>query len=93
MLLAALGTIDLESSNHIMFNLDNYASRLSHQLSFQVDVVVHNQQIHRTILDEGASTCVMYLVCWKCLKSPALKKSPKMLRAFDGRGFHPHGIL
>jgi hypothetical protein len=45
-LLAAIGSVDPESSNHIMFNLDNYASRLSHQLSFQVDVVVHNQQIH-----------------------------------------------
>jgi hypothetical protein len=93
MLLAAIGVVDPESSNHIMFNLDNYVSRLSHQLAFQVDVVVHNQQIHRTILDEGASTCVKSLVCWKGLKSPALNKSPTMLRAFDGRGFHPHGIL
>jgi hypothetical protein len=92
-LLASIGTVDLESSNNIMFNLDNYTSRLSHQLAFQIDVVVHNQQIHRTILDEGASTCVMYLACWKSLKSPALNKSPMMLRAFDGQGFHPHGIL
>jgi hypothetical protein len=93
MLLAAIGIVDPKSSNHIMFNLDNYASQLSHQLSFQVDVVVHNQQIHRTILDEGASTCIMSLACWKGLKSPSLNKSPMMLRAFDGRGFHPHGIL
>jgi hypothetical protein len=93
MLLAAIGTVDPESSNHIMFNLDNYASRLSHQLSFQVDVVVHNQQIHQTILDEGASTCVMSLACLKGLKSPALKKSPMMLHAFNGWGFHPHGLL
>jgi hypothetical protein len=92
-LLAAIGTVDPESSNHIMFNLDNYTSRLSHQLAFQVDVVVHNQQIHRTILDEGASTCVMSLSCWKSLKSPTLKKSPMMLHAFNGRGFHPHGLL
>jgi hypothetical protein len=35
----------------------------------------------------------MSLACWKGLKSPALKKSPTMLRAFDGQGFHPHGIL
>jgi hypothetical protein len=70
-----------------MFNLDNYASRLSHQLAFQVDVVVHNQKIHRTILDEGASTCVMSLTCWKGLKSPALNKSPMMLHAFDGQRF------
>jgi hypothetical protein len=92
-LLAAIGVVDLESSNHIMFNLNNYASRLSHQLALQVDVVVHNQQIHQTILDEGASTCVMSLACWKGLKTPALNKSPMMLRTFDGRGFHPHGIL
>jgi hypothetical protein len=92
-LLTALGVVDLESSNQIMFNLDNYASRLSHQLAFQVDVVVNNQQIHRTILDEGTSTCVMSLACWKGLKSPTLNKSPTMLRAFDGRCFHPHGIL
>jgi hypothetical protein len=43
---AAIGVVDPESSNHIMFNLDNYTSRLSHQLAFQIDVVVHNQQIH-----------------------------------------------
>jgi hypothetical protein len=67
-LLATLGVVDPDSSNHIMFNLDNYASQLSHQLAFQVDVVVHNQQIHQTILDEGASTCVMSLACWKGLK-------------------------
>jgi hypothetical protein len=92
-LLATIGIFDLESSNHIMFNLDNYTSRLSHQPAFQVDVVVHNQQIHRTILDEGASTCVMSLSCWKGLKSPTLNKSPMMLHSFDGKGFHPHGIL
>jgi hypothetical protein len=83
-LLAAIGIVDPESSNHIMFNLDNYMSRLSHQLAFQVDVVVHNQQIHQTIMDEGASTCVMSLACWKGLKSPALNKSPTMLCAFHG---------
>jgi hypothetical protein len=83
-LLASIGTIDLELSNNIMFNLDNYTSRLSHQLAFQIDVVVHNQQIHQTILDEGASTCVISLACWKSLKSSALNKSPMMLHAFDG---------
>jgi hypothetical protein len=93
MLLAAIGAIDPELSNHIMFNLDNYTSRLSHQLAFQVDVVVHNQQIHKTVLDEGASTCVMSLACWKSLKSPALNKSLTMLHTFNGRGFHHHGVL
>jgi hypothetical protein len=92
-LLAVIGVVYPESSNHIMFNLENYTSRLSHQLAFQVDVVVHYQQIHRTILDEGASICVMSLACWKSLKSLALNKSPMMLCSFDGQGFHPHGLL
>jgi hypothetical protein len=35
----------------------------------------------------------MSLTCWKGLKSPALHKSPMMLCTFDGRGFHPHGLL
>jgi hypothetical protein len=83
-LLTSIGIVGLESSNHIMFNLENYAPQLSHQLAFQFDVVVHNQQIHRTILDEGTSNCVMSLACWKGLKSPALNKSPMMLPAFDG---------
>jgi hypothetical protein len=83
-LLASIGAFDPESSNNITFNLDNFKSRLSHQLAFQIDVVVHNQHIHRTILDEGASTCVMSLACWKGLKSPTLNKSPTMLHAFDG---------
>jgi hypothetical protein len=69
-LLATIDAFDPESSNNITFNLDNFKSRLSHQLAFQIDVVVHNQHIHRTILDEGASTCVMSLACWKGLKSP-----------------------
>jgi hypothetical protein len=35
----------------------------------------------------------MSLSCWKGLKSHALNKSPTILRAFNGRGFHPHGLL
>jgi hypothetical protein len=92
-LLASIGAFDPESSNYLTFNLDDHQPRLSHHLAFQIDVVFHNQQIHWTILDEGASTCVMSLACWKGLKSPALNKSATMLRAFDGRGFHPHGLL
>jgi hypothetical protein len=93
MILVSIDTFNPESSNNLTFNLDDHQPRLSHQLAFQIDVVVHNQQIHRTILDEGASTCVMSLACWKGLKSPTLNKSPTMLHAFDGRGFHPHRLL
>ena len=92
-LLATINTFNPESSNNLTFNLDDHQPRLSHQLALKIDVVVHNQQIHRTIMDEGALTCVMSLACLKGLKSPTLKKFAMMLRAFDGRGFHPHGLL
>jgi hypothetical protein len=92
-LLATIVAINPELSNNITFNLDNFKSRLSHQLAFQIYVVVHNRHIHRTILDEGDSTCVMSLAFWKGLKSPVLNQYPIMLRAFNGRGFLPHRLL
>jgi hypothetical protein len=45
-LLAAIDAFDPESSKNLTFNLDDHQPRLSHQLAFQIDVVVHNQQIH-----------------------------------------------
>ena len=47
----------------------------------------------RTIIDEGASTSVMSLSCWKGLGSPTFSQSANMLMDFDGRSFWLHGIL
>ena len=44
-------------------------------------------------MDEGASTCVMSLSCWKGLGSPEIVPSQSMLKAFDGHVFKPHGIV
>jgi len=49
--------------------------------------------IHRTVIDEGASTCIMFVACWKAIGSPALSQSPTTLEAFDGRASRPTGIL
>ena len=35
----------------------------------------------------------MSLTCWKALGSPELVTSPMTLKAFDRRGFQPHGII
>jgi len=35
----------------------------------------------------------MSIQCWTSLGSPTLNQSPTILKAFDGRGFHPFGIL
>ena len=57
------------------------------------DPRVKNRPIHRTVIDEGASTCIMSIQCWRLLGSPSLNQSLKILKAFDGCGFHPFGIL
>jgi hypothetical protein len=51
------------------------------------------QNIFHTVVDEGASTCVMSLACWKAIGQPVLSPSPTLLTAFDGHSFHPHGIV
>jgi hypothetical protein len=45
------------------------------------------------VVDEGASTCVMSLACWKAIGQPVLSLSPTLLTSFDGRSFRPHGII
>jgi hypothetical protein len=44
-------------------------------------------------LDEGDSTYVIYLPCWRALGSPKLTSSPTTLKEFDGRDFQPHELL
>ena len=92
-LLTALGALDLENSNLIHFNVENYKSRLPHKLAFQIIMKVVEKKVFRTVLDEGASTLVLSLSCWKSIGSPELVTSPTTLKAFDGRDFQPHGLI
>ena len=62
-------------------------------MDFQIPVLVKNRCFFRTVTYEGASTCIMSLNCCKSLGSPTLNQSPKIIKAFDGRGFHSYGIL
>jgi len=43
--------------------------------------------------DEGASTCIMSIYCWKYIGSPKLDMSKTLLKAFDGHMFQIHGII
>jgi len=49
--------------------------------------------IHRTFIDEGASTCIMSVACWKAIGSPTLSQCPTTVEAFDGRESRPLGTL
>ena len=71
-LLSAIGGIDPTDSNLICFDLENHVSRVPHQVSFLIQVIINEKTIHRTAIDEGASTCIMYVTCWKAIGSPQL---------------------
>jgi hypothetical protein len=51
------------------------------------------RNILRTVVDEGTSTCVMSLACWKAIRQLVMSPSPTLLTNFDGRSFRPHGII
>jgi hypothetical protein len=92
-LLKAIGGIDPTDTNLIIFYLEDHIPRLPPQLAFQIQVVVSDKNICRTVIDEGASTCVMSVACWKAIDSPPLTESHNMLKAFNGSGFKPYSVL
>jgi hypothetical protein len=92
-LLKSIGGIDPTDTNLIIFDLEDHIPRLPPQLAFQIQVVVADKNICRTIIDEGASTCVMSVSCWKAIGSPPLTESHNTLKAFNGSGFKPYGVL
>ena len=73
-----------ENTNLIHFNVKNYKSILPHKLAFQIIMKVVGKKFFRTVLDEGASTSVLSLSCWKAIGSPELVTSPMILKAFEG---------
>jgi hypothetical protein len=92
-LLKAIGGIDPTDTNLIIFDLEYHIPRLSPQLAFQIQVIVENKNICRTVIDEGASTCFMSITCWKSIDSLALTESHNTLKSFNGTIFKPYGVL
>jgi hypothetical protein len=62
-LLKDIGGIEPTDTNLIIFDLEDHTPRLPPQLVFQIQVIVSDKSICRTIIDEGASTCVMSVSC------------------------------
>ena len=58
-LLSTLGSVYPYDSRLITFDLDQGEPRMPSSVSFQVSVMIQNLVIHRCIIDEGESTCVM----------------------------------
>ena len=92
-LLTTLGSLDLDNTNLIHFNVEKYKSILPHKLAFQIITKLVEKKVFRTVLDEGDSTSVLSMSCWKDIISLELVTSPMTLKAFDGQGFQPHGLI
>jgi hypothetical protein len=90
-LLTALGSTETCNPGTIMLDTTDLKPRLPYHVAFQI-VVAHptktfTRNIFRTVVDEGASTCVMSLACWKAIGQPKLSPSPTLLTAFDSHSF------
>jgi hypothetical protein len=92
-LLKDIGGIDPTEMNLIIFDLEDHIPRLPPQLMFQIQVVVSDKNICRTVIDKGASTCVISFACWKSIGSPTLNESQNTLKSFNGSSFKPYGVL
>ena len=71
-LLSVIEGVDPTKANLITFDTKHSAPRLSLQLAFQIQVTVMHKLIHRMVVDEGATTLVMSISCWKGLDSPPI---------------------
>jgi len=87
------GTLDPNNSLALTFDMHNVKKRLPRHMAFQIKSTYWKTNIFQTVIDEGASTCVMSMSCWKAIGSPLVVPSPTLLTAFDGNSHRPYGII
>jgi hypothetical protein len=91
-LLSALGVVDTVDTQLITFDSDNGEPCLPTQVSFQMLVKIWNTIVYQCIINEGASTCIMFKHVWEKIGSPELVPSTITLRAYDCRPTSSTGI-
>jgi hypothetical protein len=92
-LLSALGVVNLVDTRLMTFDLECGEPHLPALVAFQIPVKIHKIIVHRCIIDEGASTCIMSKTVWQKLGSLELIPSAITLRAYDGRPSSPKGLF
>lgn len=50
LLLSDIGAIDPQDSNLMVFDLENFTSRLPHQMDFQIPVLIKSKQVFRIVI-------------------------------------------
>jgi hypothetical protein len=71
-LLSTLGFLYPSGSKVIKFDVTDVKPRFPYHVEFQMHVGYSKFTIKCAVVDEGTSTCVMSLICWKALDSPTL---------------------
>ena len=84
-LLSTLGVNDDNSSSMIKFETVGLQPHFPYYVSLLIHVEFLNMTVKHTVIDEGATSLVISLSCWKGLGSPKLSQSTTMLMTFDGR--------
>jgi hypothetical protein len=96
-LLTTLGSTETCNLGTIMLDATNLKPCLPYHVAFQIVVSYPMKNftlnIFCMVVDEGASTCIMSLACWKAIGQPILSPSPTLLTTFEGCLFQPHGII
>jgi hypothetical protein len=88
-----LGAVDPADTRLITFDLDSGEPCLPALIASRIPVKIRNITVHRCIIDEGASTCIMSKMVWKKLGSLELIPSTITLRAYDVRPSSPKGLF
>jgi hypothetical protein len=92
-LLSALGSLDPSGLKVIKFEVMDVKLLFPYHVEFQIHVGYSKYTIIHVVVDEGATTCVMSLICWKDFGYPNISQSQTMMTDFDGPSFLPHRIL
>jgi hypothetical protein len=92
-LLYAIGGFYTSESSLMTFDSSQVNYRIFQQVSFQIIVLLLGKNFYQKVVVEGASTCIMYISCWKALVSAKLNTFETLLKEFYGHMFQPHGII
>jgi hypothetical protein len=90
-LLTTLGSTKTCNLSTIMLDTTDLKPRMPYHIVFHIVVSypmkIFTRNIFRTVVDEGASTCLMSLACWKVIGQPVLSPSPTLPISFDDHSF------
>ena len=86
-LVSDIGAMDPLDNHLLTFDLDNWKLCFPNHANFHIQVLIGRSNINRTIVDEGPSTCIMSLSCWKSIGSPKVDPVVTMLKDFDAHLF------